>query len=282
MVGGVASHPAQKRGPMSVAERFDGFLIDLDGVVYVGDQLTVGAAATIEELRRHGTPVLFVTNDPRGSRGSYAARLTRMGVPTGPEQVLTASSVMARVIADLDPSRPTAYVIGSRELKREIVGAGIDVIDGAAGARAEVVVVGGHDDFNYAELRTATLALHRGAVFFATGRDATFPMPDGPWPATGAILAAVETAAGRSAVVIGKPEPHMFAMSRRLLPGASRLAIVGDRLDSDIAGGRRAGFGTVLVLTGHTTRHDLAEADAGADYVIDDLRGLLRPDAQRK
>ena len=172
-------------------------------------------------------------------------------------------------------SRSSAYVIGSPALKREILDAGVDVGHGADGEKADIVVVAGHDEFSYSELRTATLALQRGALFFATGRDATFPMPGGPWPATGAILAAVETAAGRPAVVIGKPAQCMFAASRSLLPAAKRLAIVGDRLDSDIEGGRQAGFGTVLVLTGDTTPQAASKADVTAEYVIDDLRGLL-------
>lgn len=260
---------------MSIADSFDGFLIDLDGVVYVGDQLTIGAAATIEELRRRGKAILFVTNDPRGSRDMYAARLTALGVPAHPDDVLTASSVTASVIADGRTSRSSAYVIGSAALKREILDAGVDVVHGADGEKAEIVVVGGHDEFSYSELRTATRALHRGALFFATGRDATFPMPGGPWPATGAILAAVETAAGRPAVVIGKPAPYMFAAARSLLPAPKRLAMVGDRLDSDIEGGRQAGFGTVLVLTGDTSPQAASKADASAEYVIDDLRGLL-------
>lgn len=262
---------------MAIADSFDGFLIDLDGVVYVGDQLTIGAADTIEELRRRDKAILFVSNDP-GSRVTVAARLTGMGVAARADEVLTAGYVTARVIADRKTSQSSAYVIGSPALKREIIGAGVDVVNGAGGTSADIVVVSAHDDFSFTELRTATLALHRGAAFFATGRDATVPMPDGPWPAAGAVLAAVEAAAGRSAVVIGKPEPYMFAAARRLFPTAKRLAIVGDRLDSDILGGSRAGFGTVLVLTGGTTPQEAANADVPADYVIDDLRGLLLAD----
>lgn len=112
---------------------------------------------------------------------------------------------------------------------------------------AEIVVVGGHEGFDYGELRTASRLVRAGARFYATGRDPTFPTPDGPWPATGAILAAVETAAGASAQVVGKPEPPMFETARRLLHECHRIVVVGDRIGSDIEGGRRAGFSTILI-----------------------------------
>src|SRR6266581_1578484 len=170
----------------------------------------------------------------------------------------------------------SAFVIVTPALKAEVRGAGLVVIEGEEGAQADFVVVGGHDGFTYDELRIATHALRRGAAFYATGRDATFPMPDGPWPAAGAILAAVETAAGRPARVIGKPEPEMFLVAREMLGEARRTVVVGDRLDSDIAGGHRAGLATVLVLTGSTTEAEAASASPAPDFVIPDLQSLVQ------
>ena len=135
--------------------------------------------------------------------------------------------------------------------------------------RADLVVVGAHDGFDYAELRTATQAVLRGAELIGATRDATFPMPDGPWPGTGAVLAAVEAATGRrAALVVGKPEPAMYEAARdRLGPG--RILAVGDLLEVDVAGARRAGLDSALVLTGGTTRE---EADAAEPP---DVRGRL-------
>ena len=104
--------------------------------------------------------------------------------------------------------------------------------------RANAVVVGWHPEFSYPELRDAVHAVLGGAALYATNPDPVFPMPDGPWPATGAILAAVETARGRTGTVIGKPEPHLFRLAGSRFAGTR--AVVGDRLDTDIAGGTRA------------------------------------------
>lgn len=261
---------------MGVVDDFDGFLIDLDGVVWVGDSLVPGSDEAVATLRRRGKDVLFLTNDPRGSGEEYAARLQALGVGASPSDVLTAGAATAAHIAAQDATaNRSAFVIGSPSLRAEIEAVGIAVVDGEDGRRADLVVVGGHGGFDYAELTIASLAVRRGAGFYATGRDATFPMPDGPWPATGAILAAVETAAGRRAHVVGKPEPDMFRVARDRIPEASRCVVVGDRLDSDIAGGRRAGLATVLVLTGSTTEAEAANADPGPDFVVRDLRSLV-------
>jgi 4-nitrophenyl phosphatase len=101
-------------------------------------------------------------------------------------------------------------------------------------------------------------------------------MPGGAWPGTGATLAAVETASGKTAEIGGKPERHLFEQARALIPSAERVAMVGDRLASDIEGGRRAGLATILVLSGACSREEATAADPPPDYVIDDLAGLLR------
>ena len=114
-----------------------------------------------------------------------------------------------------------------------------------------------------------------GAHFFGTNRDPIFPMPDGPWPATGAVLAAVEVASGKQATVIGKPELPIIEVTRALLPPEARTAIVGDSLFSDIQGGKRAGIGTVLVLSGNTTQADLEASPIQPDFVLPSLASLL-------
>src|SRR5947208_1722213 len=231
---------------MAIADDFDGFLIDLDGVVYVGDHLVSGSDVAIHELRTRGKRVLFLTNDPRSSRDDYAAKLRRLGIEAEPAAILTSGAATSRYVAGHEQtSDRSAFVIGSEALKSEVRATGFAVTEGEKGGNADVVVVGGHDRFDYTELRIASHALRQGAAFYAAGRDASFPMPDGPWPATGAILAAVETASGRSAHVIGKPEPEMFRVAVEMLEGTRLIVVVGDRLDSDVAGGHRAGLATV-------------------------------------
>ncbi|MGA8745866.1 MAG: HAD-IA family hydrolase, partial [Solirubrobacterales bacterium] len=169
-----------------------------------------------------------------------------------------------------------AFVIGAPAFWEAARAAGLRTLEGDAGREADAVLVSGHRGFDYGELLTAALALQRGAALFATSRDPNLPMPGGPWPGTGAILAAVETATGRTAEIGGKPERCMFEMARGLIADAERVAMIGDRIASDIEGGRRAGLATILALSGSTSREEADLADPQPDLVINDLSELLR------
>jgi HAD superfamily hydrolase (TIGR01450 family) len=264
----------------SAVLKFDGLILDLDGVVWVGPNVVPGAVAAIDELRARGVKFVFLTNDPRDSRAEYAARLRALGVAVDESEIVTSGSALASVVREREGEGTTAFVIGSPSLKAEVAGAGIELLEGDAGTQAEVVAVGGHEGFDYDELRIATQALRRGARLYAAGRDATFPMPDGPWPGTGAVIAAVEVAGGREAVAVGKPEPAILEIARSLLGDCSRIAVVGDNLASDIAGGHRAGLTTILVLTGTSSRDDIAGAEVAPDIVVPDLAALASASSQ--
>jgi glycerol-1-phosphatase len=254
----------------------DGLIIDLDGVVWLGRTAIRGSAEAVAELRARGTRLVFLTNDPSGSRADYIARLNALGIPADETEIVTSARALSALIAEHEGAGTAVFAIGSAALKAELTAAGLDVVtQGAASGDAAVVAVGGHTGFDYAELRVATQALRRGARLYAAGRDATFPMPDGPWPATGAVLAAVEVAGGREATVAGKPEPALFEIARSLLAGCRRIAVVGDHLTADIAGGKRAGLATILVLSGTATRADLAAPLVRPDLVVSDLAALL-------
>jgi glycerol-1-phosphatase len=261
---------------MALADKFDGFLVDLDGVVWVGSELVPGAAEALRELLEAGKEIVFVTNNPGKSGEEYAARLREAGVNTSGERVLSAGVATARLAAEAVGRGGSAFVIGAAAFKERVAEAGLAVLEGEAGREADAVLVSGHRGFDYEELLTAALALQRGAALFATSRDPNLPMPGGLWPGTGAILAAVETATGRTAEIGGKPERRMFEMARGLIAGAERVAMVGDRIASDVEGGRRAGLATILVLSGATSREEAERADPPPDHTIDDLTGLLR------
>jgi 4-nitrophenyl phosphatase len=186
--------------------------------------------------------------------------------------MMTSAAATARAVASLeDLTSRRALVVGPPALHDEIQGAGFELLSREEALQADVVVVGGHPGFDYEELRAASTAVRNGARLFATGRDAVFPTPQGPWPGTGAILAAIETAGGVPAVVVGKPEPIMFEIAREALAGCERVGVVGDHLISDIAGAKRAGLGAILVLTGTTTRSDLQRATIQPDLVLESL-----------
>ncbi len=261
---------------MRLADRFDAFFLDLDGVVYVGEQALPGAPEAIARLRAEGKRILFLTNDPRHARRDYAAKLERLGVSATVDDVLTSGSATALYLARHGEAEGrTVYVIGTEELKDEMRAVGLRVLEGDDGRNAEFVVVGGHGGFDYWELKTATQAVHRGAALYACNRDATFPMPDGPWPAVGAIVAAVETASGTTAIAVGKPEPPMFEAARAIVGDVERIAMVGDNPASDIDGGRRAGLTTILV-----DRSARPRPEPSPDLVVRDLSGLFEERAE--
>lgn len=260
---------------MAFADEFDGLLVDLDGVVWVGREMVPGAAETLAALLEAGVEIVFVTNNPGKPASSYVERLRGAGIDVAENRVLTAGMVTARLAAET-VGEGSAFVIGAPAFKETAAEVGLEVLAVEAGREADAVLVSSHREFDYEELLTATLALQNGAVLFATSRDPTLPMPAGAWPGTGAILAAVETASGATATIGGKPERHLFELARGLIPGAERVAMVGDRIASDIEGGRRAGLETILVLSGATSRREAEAAEPPPDHIIDDVSGLLR------
>jgi glycerol-1-phosphatase len=261
---------------VALADSFDGLLIDLDGVVWIGREPVPGSVETLRELHDRGTEVVFVTNNSVKLPAFYVERLRGLGVPVEEGRVMTSAEATAGLAVERVGAGTTVFVIGAPGFKEVIEAAGLKVLTGEEGRSAEAVLVSGHREFDFEELATANFALQGGASLFATSRDPTLPMPGGALPGTGATLAAVETASGRRAEIGGKPEPHLFRQALSLIPGAERVAMVGDRIASDIDGGRRAGLETVLVLSGDTTREQAEASDPGPDHVVDDLAGLLR------
>jgi HAD superfamily hydrolase (TIGR01450 family) len=261
---------------MALADEFDGLLVDLDGVVWIGREMVPGAVEALSSLLDAGKEIVFVTNNSVKQPSAYAARLRDAGIDIPDDRVLTGGAATARLVAERVGPGGTAFVIGAPGFKETVSAAGLKLLVGEAAQSADAVVVSAHREFDYAELLTATRALQAGAALFGTSRDPTLPMPGGAWPGTGATLAAVETASGKHAETAGKPEPYLFDQARALIPAANRVAIVGDRIASDIEGGRRAGLITVLVLTGACTRAEAKAATLPPDHVIDDLPALLR------
>jgi HAD superfamily hydrolase (TIGR01450 family) len=272
--------PAAPPAPGTDPVGDDGLIIDLDGVVWLGGDPIPGAAEAIATVRGSGTRVLFVTNEPRRSRSVLAEHLTEIGIPATTADVMTSAAVAARVAGSLPGlANRRALVVGPPALHDEAKGAGFRLVACGEAREAGVVIVGGHEGFDYRELRAAAAAVRAGARLLATGRDAVFPAPDGPWPATGAILAAIETAGGMPAVVVGKPERIMFDIACEALAGCARIGVIGDHLTTDIEGAKRAGLDAILVLTGATSLADLERAPIPPDLVLDSLAAL--PEAIR-
>jgi glycerol 3-phosphatase-2 len=259
---------------MALTDEFDGLLVDLDGVVWVGREMVPGAVETLAALLADGMEIVFVTNNPGKPASAYGERLREAGIPVGDDRVVTAGEATATLAAERCGAGRTAFVIGAPAFHETVAATGLRLLDGKAAREADIVLVSGHRGFDYEELLTATRALQRGARLLATSRDPTMPMPGGAVPGTGAVLAAVETASGATAVIGGKPEPHLFQVARERIEGAERVAMVGDRLSSDIEGGRRAGLETILVLSGATSREEAEAAEPRPDHVVADLAAL--------
>jgi glycerol 3-phosphatase-2 len=254
---------------------YDHVLLDLDGCVWVGDQCTPGTPEALSELRTAGKRLAFLTNDSARSPEEYVRKLWSLGLKASLEEVVTVGAAIQHLLSGRRPGL-TAYVIGSPAVHRHVSEAGLRIVNGTEHeADADVVVIAGHDDLHFTELRAATQAVLSGAEMVAAGRDRTYPMSDGPWPGTGAVVAAIEYATGQTARSVGKPDPQMFRTALdRLGPG--RALVIGDRVESDLAGAAAAGLDGAIVLTGVSSRDDAEAARKPAPVAIaEDLNSLV-------
>jgi glycerol-1-phosphatase len=261
--------------PLSpLALRYDQFILDLDGCVWIGEEPTPGAVEALDAVRQAGKGIAYATNDPRSATEDYVARLWKIGAKASLRDVVTVGGAVQHLLADRRSGR-TAFVIGTPALRSHVENAGLKVLNGTdLASRAEVVVVGGTEQLSYNDLRYAALAVRRGADFLATARDPTYPQSDGLWPGTGAILAAVEVASEQRAQTVGKPEPQLMLTALDRL-GEGRTLVVGDRVDTDLAAAAAAGLDSALVLTGGARREDTEGLDPAPVAVAETLAALL-------
>jgi len=263
--------------PRRPARLYEAYVFDLDGTVYLGDVLLPGAAVTISHLREAGRPVLFLSNNPLHTREEYAAKLTRLGIPTETEAVLNSSYVLVHHLQRVAP-KARLLVIGEASVMRELREGGFALTDDPA--QTDIVVACFDRTFDYRKLQQAFDAIRAGARFIATNRDPYCPVPGGGLPDCGAIVAAIEACTGhRVEEVMGKPSAIMAGviLERLGVPPAAVL-VTGDRLETDLALARGAGMASALVLTGATDGAALAASTVQPDYVLTSLPEIL-PDA---
>lgn len=243
-------------------------LVDLDGVVYRGDQPVPGVADVLNRRAVAGDRVIYVTNNSRSHRDEYRARLAAHGVPLGrdgEESIVSAARATAVLLTEWQPPTRVAMVFGGPGLARELRDVGIRVVaptQRGLGAAPDTLVVGVDFDLTYERLSNAAEALRRGARFVATNRDPMFPAAEGLMAGAGAMVAAVEVAAGREPeMVIGKPEPRLFEAAAEIagMPVADAV-VIGDGLLTDIRAAHGVGARSVLMLTGVTSAAELETA----------------------
>jgi len=261
---------------------FRAYLLDLDGVIYRGEQVLPGARELVEWIDATGRKALYLSNNSIATPDEVAAKLKRLSMPRPEGRVFTAGLAAAQMVAHRVP-HGSVYVLGMPSVEGMAEAAGLRVIrDRDKDEQPDAVLVGLDRTLTYKRLRRALRAILGGAAFFAVNRDPRLPMEDGYDPGTGAIATALEYASGKRADIAGKPAPGIVLEALGLLGvSADETLMVGDGLDLDVVAGHAAGVTTALVLTGLTSAEQ-AQAATGErkpDLIYPDLTALLR-DAQ--
>lgn len=230
---------------------------------------------TLNELKIN---FVLATNNARKTAAQYTEKIARMGINIPPDQILTSAETTASVLSQKYPPGTTAYIVGDKGLHQAMIDKGFILVDPEAvqkGAVAALVVVGFTPYTNYKELAMGSLLVDKGATFYGTNPDPSFPDELGNLPGAGALLAVISTATGVQPVTIGKPSPLIFEEAMRRLGSTKKnTAMVGDRLATDIAGAKEVGLWTILVLSGISTLADVQESTIKPDYIFTDIADL--------
>ncbi|MBA0128261.1 HAD-IIA family hydrolase [Haloechinothrix sp. YIM 98757] len=261
----------------SLLDEYDALLVDLDGTVHHGRRVIPGAAEVFGTARQRGTTVRFVTNNAARSPAEVAERLAGIGVAAEPAEVVTSAQAAAAAVADAVPEGSTVLVVGTTALGDEVSAAGMRVTRTCTDDVA-AVVQGHSPSTGWADLAEACQAITAGARWVACNTDPTLPTERGQLPGNGAMVAALRTATGLTPTVAGKPAPLLLDRAART-GGARRPLVVGDRLDTDVAGASAAGMDAMLVLSGVSTPRDVLAAGPGRrpTYVAADMTSLTGP-----
>ena len=254
-------------------------IIDMDGVLWHGDRPVPGLEIFFDTLRQLNIGFVLATNNATKTASQYVEKLAAFGVDLPSSQVLTSSGATAHYLSQRYPSGASAYVVGEIGLQDAMEEFGFKLLatDDFVGtdARSDVVVVGMTRYVCYRHLASASFLINHGALFVGTNPDITFPTEIGPLPGAGSILAFLETATGIKPVIIGKPNKSMFEEAlRRMNADPAKTAMIGDRLNTDIAGGHQAGLRTILLLSGIAKKEDLSNGSIQPDWIFADLEQL--------
>jgi 4-nitrophenyl phosphatase/NagD protein len=247
------------------------FLFDMDGTIYLGDRLLPGVTDIVAYLDGLDLPYFFLTNNSSLSREDYVTKLEALGLLMPPEKIITSGEATAIYLSKQTPGAKI-YLVGTPSLKKEFEGFGFELTD----SDPELVVLGFDTTLTYEKLVVLCNYVRAGLVYIATHPDINCPVEGGLLPDIGAVMALVEASTGRKAdLVIGKPHsPIVEAIVEKTGFSADEIAIVGDRLYTDIALGI-TGMGTVLVLSGETKQEDIPSASHQPDLVVNDMKQLL-------
>lgn len=255
-----------------------GLILDMDGVLWK-DSVPIGDLHFIfDQIRTRDLKVVLATNNGTSTVDEYLVKLRGFDVTLEPWQIVTSAEALAHKLLKAFPQKGAVYVVGENGVISELCKNGFDPITDPDNESPVIAVVGGMDRaLTYQKVRRASFHIRAGAAFYGTNPDATFPTPGGLVPGAGSILAAIETAAQVKPTVIGKPSPFMFELSaERMGLSKDEILVVGDRLETDIAGGQAVGSRTALVLSGVSTLQQSLEWVPPPDLIAKDLSELVR------
>ncbi len=248
------------------------FLIDLDGTFYLGSRLFPWSLPFMNALRGKGKKHLFLTNNSSASRHYYAEKITRMGYETTDSEVFTSTTATIIFLKKHHP-KATLYVLGTPAMQNELRQAGLIIVP----ENPDIVLLGFDNTLTYEKLKNACYWLRAGKYYIATHPDINCPMPEGPIPDTGAMIEMIAASTGRRPdVIIGKPNPPIIeAMFERYPYARAEVAMIGDRLYTDIQTGINAGIISILVLSGETTREMYQSWTGKADFVFNNIGEII-------
>lgn len=258
-----------------------GLIIDMDGVLWHGNQAQPGLCEFFRTLRDLGLPFVLATNNASLTAEQYVVKLADMGVEIHLGEILTSGMATANHLAErYSPEQTRVFVIGSAGARQPLLERGFSLTglyEFESGHGADVVVCGLDRELSWDKLATAALNIRAGAAFFATNGDVTLPTEQGFVPGNGATLAALEAATGVSPIVIGKPEPVLYQQAFSVLGvEAAHILAIGDRLDTDILGAVRAGIRSLMVLSGISTLEELEAVDYAPTWILQDIVELTQ------
>jgi 4-nitrophenyl phosphatase len=254
-----------------------GIVLDMDGVLWKDTAPIGNLALVFGRMQAAGLTVMLATNNGTMTVEQYLKRLTGFGVHLDAWQIITSANALAAILTKEYPQKGAVYVVGEEGVVAALCEAGFAAItDPDDEAQAIAVVAGLDRSLSYGKLRRAMFNIRAGARFYGTNPDPTFPTPLGPVPGAGSVLAAIQTASGTKPIVIGKPSPYMFTLcAERMQLDVEELLVVGDRLETDIAGGQAVGARTALVLSGISSQAQADQWLPRPDLIAQDLTELV-------
>lgn len=261
---------------MALPENIKALVLDMDGVIWKADAPIGNLAGTFARIRERGLKFVFATNNSTKTSEQYAARLKEFGVEVETWQVVTSSQGAAHAMSQKFPPKTKVFMIGEDGLRAPLAERGFEILSVEDAPQAEVVVMGMDREITFQKACEATLLVRRGIPFYATNPDKTFPTPRGEIPGAGAWYSIVTTATDIQPIVAGKPFPFLMELSlEKLGTSPQETLVIGDRIETDIAGGQAVGCPTALVLSGVSTMEQADLWRPKIDIIVENLASLI-------